>query len=264
MFINPASPHHVKFQHQKLFSNRKKLTSYSEKIQWRRPNPSLLEKKIAYTQLKLIDLSKNHELFTQLVIIHCLFFDKVARPYPHTIDIRNNLDSAKGIAQSNIFNQKYFKSITTFKSLEDELINGEEGTFLIKCPGLSMTVIKVMAPNQDQITEQKFIVIQSLEKFTRRKNFVYDSDSFTRNVLDSLGTLLHNKGEWTEQECNAYYKLTGINSSHLIGCFFSNDFSTLSKFGRTSDIAMPEEKSMILDDVNEKFQLPKSLLTNNE
>lgn len=264
MFINSASPHPIKFQHPKLFSNRKKLTSYAEKIQWRRPNPSLMERKIAYIQLKLIDLSKNHELFNQLVIIHCLFFDKVARPYPHTIDIRNNLDSVKGIAQSNLFKQKYFKSITNFESLEKELINSEEGTFSIKCPGLSLTIIKLMAPNQDQISEQKYIVIQSLEKFTRRKNFVYDSDSFTRNILDSLRTLLQNKGVWTELECIAYYKLTGLNSSHLIGYSFSNDFSALSKFGRTSDIAMPEEKSMILDDVNEKFQLPKSLLTNKE
>lgn len=264
MFINSVSLHHVKIQHQKLYSKRKNTPSFLEKIQWGRPNPSLLERKVAYTQFKLLELSKNHELFTQLVIIHCLFFDKVARPYPHTIDINNNLDSAKGIAQSNLFKQKYFKSIPSFESLENELINGEEGIFSIKCPGLSMTIIKLLAPNQDQVTEQKFIVIQSLEKFTKRKNFLYGSDSFTRNILDSLRTLLHNKGVWTDQECIAYYKLTGINSSHLIGCSFSNDFSPLSKFGRTSDIAIPEEVSMILDDVNEKFQLPKSLLTNKE
>lgn len=250
MLINSVSHHHVKFQQQNLYSNRK-IARYKHSFE----PQAIMGKKIAYTRLKLIELSKNHELFTQLVIVHCLFFDKVARPFPHTIDISNPLDSTKAIAQSNLFKQQYFRSIRTFDRLEDELIDGEEGVFSVKLPGLTLTIIMLRAPNQEQTPEKTFIVISSLEKFIGKKNFIYDLNSFTINILDSLRTLLQNKGVWTEQECHAYYKLTGHNTSDLLGSSFPEDLSTRSKFGRTSDFALEEENPMILNKVNGMFQL---------
>lgn len=211
-----------------------------------------MQKKIFSTQLKLLELSQNSELFSQLVHIHCLFFDKVARPYPHTIDISNNLDCSKGIAQSNLFDQKYFRRIRAFESLENELLDGEEGIFSIQLPSLTLTIIKFREQNQDQ-TSQKFIVINSLEKFVLRKKVVHDLHSFTWNILDSIRTLLHNDGVWTEQECRAFYKLTRINLSDLIGCPFPEDLASLAKFGRTSNIALAEDNPMDFEQVNRMF-----------
>lgn len=244
MFVNSISHHHVKFQYAKLFSNRKKPISHHQKIQ-SFEYPPLIGKKIASTQLKLVELSQNPELFTQLVIIHRLFFDKVGTPYPYTIDINNTLDSSKAIIQCNLFDQKYLRSIKDFENFEQELLDNEEGTFSIHFPGLTLTIIKHIT------LEKSFIVVNSLEIFSRRKKILHSLDSFTVAVLDPLKTLMNNKGILGYLECIAYYKLTGNNLSLLQGQPFPKSLSTFSKFARTSDIA--KDKSLDLKTVHANF-----------
>lgn len=251
MFIHSIPHHHVKFQQQKLFSNRKKPTSHHEKIQSFK-SPPFIDKKIASTQLKLVELSQNPEMFTQLVIIHRLFIDKIGSPYPYTIDIGNPLDSTKAITQSNLFEQQYFRSIKDFEKFEKELSDDEEGTFSIHFLGLTLTIIKHIT------SEKQFTVINSLKTYSRKKKILHNLDSFTKDVLGPLQTLMYNEGILNYAECIAYYKLTGHNLLDLLRCPFPQNLSTFTKFGRTSNIASNE--SIDLKAVNEKFS--KSMPSN--
>lgn len=167
------------------------------------------------------------------------------------------------VTQANFFNHSYFKKIRP-EELNDELQDGEEGTFLLELyesqlinednqkkifPGHNFVIIKVIeGQKMGYRLVQSYVRKYDLADFLARKEIrFYDFASLEKEILGPLYALLHKKGPWTDKECQNYYSIASVYPHELIGFFpnvkkiYAESLLANASFGRTTEKSTREE-----------------------
>lgn len=232
-----------------------------------------IKDRIRHIQKELVWLDDNPALLKYLAHSHYLFFNRSPQvPMPGAATCK---DAVSAIIQRNLFDHKLFREIDSLERCALELQDGEEGTFLVRISqrfsvdetgmiqqfqGHSFIIIKMIeGDSASYLIAQSFVERYSLKSFILENKMIYDSyEQLNEAVLDPLRLIINKSGKWTDKECQAHFKLTGIFPGWLIGFSPPNhNLIEASRFGRSSNLVVEGKKTLSLGKfVDGKLEIP--------